>query len=121
MLLLSCIFCAKLPRTVIVPPEIVEIIFVETVPFGIITWSLLVAVPVVGKSVIAVSSTVIWFVPLTPIILPARLTPALTGSAISIICPGLHNAAASKAVVNATVSVSFASEYKNQRPSLLAW
>ena len=86
-------------------------------PSGIIT--LIVGLFVVGKSVLAVSSTVIVVV-VAAFTLPPLRTPALTGSFISITAPGLSITPLSIEVVNVITSLSFCSANKIALPNLAA-
>ena len=69
-----------------------------------------VGLSVVGKSVCCVSSTVTTVVELTAESLPPRLTPARTGSLISITAPGRTKSPASNEVVKVQSSDSLPSE-----------
>ena len=73
-----------------------------------------------AKSVAAVSSTVTTVVEAALFNLPPLLTPALTGSCISIIAPGLTTAPESMEVANATTSDSFSSANNIALPHLFA-
>ena len=86
-------------------------------PLGIIT--LIVGLFVVGKSVLAVSSTVIVVV-VAALTLPPLRTPALTGSFISITEPGLTITPLSIDVVKDTISLSFCSANNIALPNLAA-
>ena len=72
-----------------------------------------------GKSVAAVSSTVICVV-VAAVTLPPLRTPERTGSAISITAPGLTTTPESIEVANATISLSFCSANKIAFANLLA-
>ena len=74
----------------------------------------------VGKSVAAVSSTVIWVV-VAAITLPPLRTPERTGSAISITAPGLTTTPESIEVPKVTISLSFCSANNIAFANLLAW
>ena len=69
-----------------------------------------VGLSVVGKSVCCVLSTVTTVVELTAESLPPRLTPARTGSLISITAPGRTKSPASNEVVKVQSSDSLPSE-----------
>ena len=73
-----------------------------------------------AKSVASVSSTVTTVVEATADNLPPLLTPALTGSFISIIAPGLTTAPESIDVEKTTTSDSFCSANNTAFPNLLA-
>ena len=89
--------------TVITEPDIVDIVFVSSVPSVRITDNSSPVDGVVGKSFIL--STVICVV-VAADILPDLLNPLRTGSCTVIMLPGLIYVPASAVVVNATVSVS---------------
>ena len=110
--------CENASDTVIVPPDIDETDLLSKVPSGNINPN--VGLPVVGKSVALVSSTVTTVVDVTDFNLPPLLTPALTGSFISIIAPGLTTAPESIDVENATTSDSFCSANNTALPNRLA-
>ena len=73
-----------------------------------------------AKSVAAVSSAVTTVVEATADNLPPLLTPAHTGSCISITAPGLTTAPESIEVAKATTSLSFCSANNIALPNLLA-
>ena len=75
---------------------------------------------VVGKSVLALSSTVITVVEVTEAIFPPRLKPLLTGSATDIIAPGRTTIPLSKEVVKLITSDSFCSANKIAFPKRVA-
>ena len=75
---------------------------------------------VVAKSDAFALSTVITVVDVTADNLPPLLTPARTGSLISIIAPGLTTAPASTEVEKLTNSDSFCSANKIALPNLAA-
>ena len=87
-------------------PETLDTDLLSTVPSGKITLN--VGLFVVGKSVAAESSTVIWVV-VAELTLPPLLRPERTGSAISITAPGLTTTPESIEVANETTSLSFCS------------
>ena len=98
-------------------PETPVTFLVSTVPSGIIM--LIVGLFVVGKSVAEVSSTVISVV-VAAFTLPDLLTPALTGSFISITLPGLTIIPESIEVLKFTTSLSLFSLKSIARPNLFA-
>ena len=93
-------------------------LFVSTVPSG--KTRLKVGLLSVVKSVAFVSSTVTTVVEVTPANLPPRLTPALNGSFMSIMLPGLTITPLSTEVEKLTISDSFCSANNIARPSLAA-
>ena len=117
--LLACGTELNAESTVIVAPDTLLIVLVSKEPSDKITDK--VAEPVVAKSVLFWSSTIIWVVDTPVLIRPPLLTPALIGSAIFITVPTLTIVPLSKDAVNVTVSASLFCVYKNQRPSLAAW
>ena len=116
--------CEKAELTVIVPFDTDEIVLLSKDPSGKITAK--VASPTglplasTAKSVAAVSSTVTTVDQVTADNLPPLLTPALTGSCISIIAPGLTTTPESTEVLKATTSDSFCSANNIALPNLLA-
>ena len=108
----------------IVPPEIDEIALLSNDPSGKITANVAspTGLPLASKakSVAEVSSTVTTVGEVTADNLPPHLTPALTGSWISIIAPGLTTTPESTEVLKATTSDSFCSANNIALPNLLA-
>ena len=90
-------------ETVTTAPAMPVIALVSTVPSGINTE--IVALPVVGRLVSVVSSTVMVVV-VAAAMRPPRRTPDLTGSAIEITAPGRTSTPASIDALNSTTSVS---------------
>ena len=107
----------KAEETVTTAPDIPDTDLLSTLPSDKTTDN--VGLFVASKSVAAVSSTVIAVV-VAAFILPPLLLPALTGSLISITCPGLTTTPSYKPVAKLTVSVEFCSSNKINLPILLA-
>ena len=111
--------CEKAELTVTTPAELIlETSLVSTVPSGKTTLNF--GEFVVAKSEAFASSIVITVVDETADNLPPLLTPARTGSLISIIAPGLTTAPASIEVVKLTSSDSFCSANNIALPNLAA-
>ena len=107
----------KAEETVMTAPEIPDTFLVSTEPSDNTTLN--VALFVASRSVLAVSSTVIAVVVADAIFHPL-LSPLLTGSLTSMICPGLTNVPASSVTSKEQVSPEFCSLYKNHFPILEA-
>ena len=110
--------CENAEDTVTTAPKTPDTDLVSTVPSGNMTLN--VGLFVVGRSVAAESSTVIWVV-VAELTLPPLRTPDLTGSAISITAPGRTTTPESIDVVKVQTSDSLFSEKTIAFANLLAW
>ena len=104
-------------------PELAEVIVLDST-FPLLKITLIVGLvagsPNAGIEV-AVAASIVIAVVVAETIRPPLLTPALTGSFISITEPGLTTTPASIEVVKVTVSLSFCSANSIARPNLAAW